>query len=272
MLQLSSGRAGRYLDMTLPPSNQPFFPPGVPLLNCIPKSKRHKYHSNNPSKEDSYLFHHSWKVCDGFLLSQRTLERYLCDNGPVVIIFRSRYPTRWITPLSGQDTRAKPKLKQNMCNTPIGSQFLPGHSKYDICSSQHLKSSTHFFPSPKIRDNVVSCRIIWVSHVISTNQTTLPLDFTHSLGAINVFSDRKLAIKPVILRVPGSGGHGPVDENRSTRNFLMFMNTTNKLDNKISQGSHSAGLKIKIRQLLSLKCPRNFFSLNIYTNACDYGL
>ena len=40
-----------------------------------------------------------------------------------------------------------------------------------------------------------------------------------------------------------------------------------KLDNQIFEGSHLAGWKIKIRQLLSLKCSRNFFFFNIYTNA-----
>ena len=36
-----------------------------------------------------------------------------------------------------------------------------------------------------------------------------------------------------------------------------------KLDSQIFEGSHSAGWKIKIRQLLSLKCSRNFPSFNI---------
>jgi len=45
-----------------------------------------------------------------------------------------------------------------------------------------------------------------------------------------------------------------------------------KLNSQIFQGSHSAGWKIKIRQLLSLRCSRNFFSFNIYTNTCAYSL
>ena len=48
------------------------------------------------------------------------MKRYLGDNGPVVIIFRSRCPAKSIIPLSRQDMRAKPKLKQNMCNPPVG--------------------------------------------------------------------------------------------------------------------------------------------------------
>ena len=48
--------------------------------------------------------------------------------------------------------------------------------------------------------------------------------------------------------------------------------TCGKLDNQILEGSHLAGWKVKIRQLLSLKCSRNFFSFNIYTNACAYCL
>ena len=42
-----------------------------------------------------------------------------------------------------------------------------------------------------------------------------------------MFSDTKLVIDPVVLRALGFEGHVPVDENRSTRNFLMFMNTAN---------------------------------------------
>ena len=36
-----------------------------------------------------------------------------------------------------------------------------------------------------------------------------------------------------------------------------------KLDSQIFEGSRSAGWEIKIHQLLSLKCSRNFFSFNI---------
>jgi len=42
-----------------------------------------------------------------------------------------------------------------------------------------------------------------------------------------VFSESKLVTDPVVLRALGFEGHVPVDENRSTRNFLMFMNTAN---------------------------------------------
>jgi len=47
-----------------------------------------------------------------------------------------------------------------------------------------------------------------------------------------VFSDSKLAIGPVVLHVLGSEGHVPVDGNRSTRNSLMLMNTTNTAYNQ----------------------------------------
>jgi len=75
---------------------------------------------------------------------------------------------------------------------------------------------------------------ICFSHVISTNQTTLPQTFAHPLGTINVFSDSKLAIGPVVLQVHvlDSEGHLPVDENRSTRNSLMLMKTTNTAYNQ----------------------------------------
>ena len=46
----------------------------------------------------------------------------------------------------------------------------------------------------------------------------------------------------------------------------------NKLDNQIFEVSHSGAWKIKISQLFSLKCSRNFFSFNIYATACAYGL
>ena len=135
--------------MTLPLSIQPSSPLGFPLRKDMPKSKRQQHYCNKPSEVDSYLYHYSWKVSDGFLSSQGTLKRYLDDNGPVVIIFRLGYPAKLIMLLSGQDTRAKPKLKQNMCNPPMGpSAFSTTQST--IYTPASASKARHFFSSPKL--------------------------------------------------------------------------------------------------------------------------
>ena len=45
-----------------------------------------------------------------------------------------------------------------------------------------------------------------------------------------------------------------------------------KLDNQIFGLSQLEPWKIKIHQLLSLKCSRNLFSFTTYATACAYGL